>query len=202
MLRAFFGQAKAGDYLCVQAYLMETPAVNTELDALRAFVQQRLHLATAAGYGPRFLHSTGQYHKGGPDTGLFLQITTDHAHDLPLPGRPYTFGTFQNAQAAGDLQALQDYHRRTLRVLNLGSGGEQAGMEKLLENLKEALAQDARNSTDSVASCLGFEALRPPQTPKQPPRQGWLFWLKYPPPPVHQRHQSNLIRENQRLKSS
>ncbi|SDX38200.1 glucose-6-phosphate isomerase [Hymenobacter psychrophilus] len=139
VLKAFFGQAKPGDYLCVQAYLMETPALNAELDELRQLVQQRLHLATAAGYGPRFLHSTGQYHKGGPDTGLFLQLTTDHPADLPLPGRPYTFGTFQNAQAAGDLQALQDYGRRTLRV-HLGTGSEQAGAEQLLVALRQALA--------------------------------------------------------------
>ncbi|NVO84302.1 glucose-6-phosphate isomerase [Hymenobacter terrestris] len=139
VLKAFFGQAKAGDYLCVQAYLMETPALNAELDALRALVQQRLHLATAAGYGPRFLHSTGQYHKGGPDTGLFLQLTTDHPHDLPLPGRPYTFGTFQNAQAAGDLQALQDYGRRTLRV-HLGGGNAEAGLAELLKRLNQVLA--------------------------------------------------------------
>ncbi|WP_019948924.1 hypothetical protein [Hymenobacter aerophilus] len=139
VLQAFFGQARPGDYLCVQAYLMETPALNAELDELRALVQQRLHLATAAGYGPRFLHSTGQYHKGGPDTGLFLQLTTDHnATDLPLPGRPYSFGTFQNAQAAGDLQALQDYGRRTLRV-HLGAGSAQAGVAELLQQLKRAL---------------------------------------------------------------
>ena len=139
VLGAFFGQAKANDFLCIQAYLMETPAVNAELDELRRLVQQRLHLATAAGYGPRFLHSTGQYHKGGPDNGLYLQITTEHAQDLPLPGRPYTFGTLQNAQAAGDLQALQDHHRRTLRV-HLGEGGEQAGVALLLSTLKKGLA--------------------------------------------------------------
>ncbi|MBT2559215.1 hypothetical protein J7E24_15610 [Hymenobacter sp. ISL-91] len=139
VLKDFFGQAKPGDYLCVQAYLMETPALNTEVDALRALVQQRLQLATAAGYGPRFLHSTGQYHKGGPDTGLFLQLTTDHPHDLPLPGRPYTFGTFQNAQAAGDLQALQDYGRRTLRV-HLGGGNAEAGLAELLKRLEQVLA--------------------------------------------------------------
>ncbi|SHK60432.1 hypothetical protein [Hymenobacter psychrotolerans] len=139
VLRNFFGQAKAGDFLCIQAYLQETPAVNQELDELRALVQQQKHIATASGYGPRFLHSTGQYHKGGPDTGLFLQLTTDHAQDLPLPGRPYTFGTFQNAQAAGDLQALHDYNRRTLRV-HLGTAGEEAGVATLLEALRKALA--------------------------------------------------------------
>jgi transaldolase / glucose-6-phosphate isomerase len=104
-------------------------------------VQQRKHIATASGYGPRFLHSTGQYHKGGPDTGLFLQITTDHKQDLALPGRPYTFGTFQNAQAAGDLQALHDYNRRTLRV-HLGQAGEEAGVTKLLQDLRTALTAE------------------------------------------------------------
>ncbi len=137
VLRAFFSQTKAGDYLCIQAYLQETPTLNAELDVLRALVQQRRHIATASGYGPRFLHSTGQYHKGGPDTGLFLQLTTDHRQDLPLPGRPYTFGTFQNAQAAGDLQALQNYRRRTLRI-HL-TAGEEAGVAKLLQELGKAL---------------------------------------------------------------
>ena len=134
VLRAFFGQAKPSDYLCIQAYLQETPALNVALQELRALVQRQLHIATAAGYGPRFLHSTGQYHKGGPNTGLFLQLTTDHTPDLPLPGRPYTFGTFQNAQAAGDLQALHDYNRRTLRV-HLGSTGAEAGVATLLKAL-------------------------------------------------------------------
>jgi len=139
VLKAFFQQAGADNFLCIQAYLMETPALNANLDELRQLVQQRLHIATAAGYGPRFLHSTGQYHKGGPDTGLFLQLTTDHAQDLPLPGRPYTFGTFQNAQAAGDLEALHNYNRRTLRV-HLGSAGEETGVAQLLQELRTALA--------------------------------------------------------------
>ncbi|RSK29617.1 glucose-6-phosphate isomerase [Hymenobacter metallilatus] len=138
VLRAFFQQAGSDNFLCIQAYLMETPALNAELDALRQLVQQRLHIATASGYGPRFLHSTGQYHKGGPNTGLFLQLTTDHAQDLPLPGRPYTFGTFQNAQAAGDLEALLSTGRRTLRV-HLGSVGEEKGVAQLLRVVQDAL---------------------------------------------------------------
>ncbi|TYZ14202.1 bifunctional transaldolase/phosoglucose isomerase [Hymenobacter lutimineralis] len=139
VLKSFFGQANAGDFLCIQAYLMETPALNEELQQVRALVQEQLHIATASGYGPRFLHSTGQYHKGGPDTGLYLQLTTDHAQDLPLPGRPYTFGTFQNAQAAGDLQALQDYKRRTLRVHF--SGNPTQGVAALLSQLRTVLAK-------------------------------------------------------------
>ncbi|AYA37583.1 hypothetical protein D3Y59_11305 [Hymenobacter oligotrophus] len=133
LLTAFFGQAKAGDFLNIQAYLTETPALNESLQQLRAQVQQQHHIATTSGYGPRFLHSTGQYHKGGPDTGLFVQFTVDHPQDLQLPGRSYTFGTFKNAQAQGDLEALQNYNRRTLRV-HLGNDAEQ-GLRTVLAAL-------------------------------------------------------------------
>ncbi|ALW84594.1 hypothetical protein AUC43_05545 [Hymenobacter sedentarius] len=133
VLKAFFAQARPGDFLCLQAYLTETPAVSECLQELRRRVQQALHIATTSGYGPRFLHSTGQYHKGGPDTGLFVQFTDDNPQDLALPGRSYTFGTFKNAQALGDLEALQSYHRRTLRV-HLGKGAE-AGLKTMLAAL-------------------------------------------------------------------
>ncbi|MGY3091383.1 transaldolase/glucose-6-phosphate isomerase [Hymenobacter sp. UYAg731] len=133
VLKAFFAQAKPGDFVCLQAYLTETPAVSASLLALRQRVMQELHLATTSGYGPRFLHSTGQYHKGGPNTGLFIQFTDDNPQDLALPGRPYTFGTFKNAQALGDLQALLDNGRRTLRV-NLGNDAE-AGLKTMLAAL-------------------------------------------------------------------
>jgi transaldolase/glucose-6-phosphate isomerase len=125
VLKAFFAQARPGDFLNIQAYLTESPALNESLQALRDKVQSQYHIATTSGYGPRFLHSTGQYHKGGPDKGLFVQFTQDHAQDIQLPGRSYSFGTFQNAQAAGDLQALKDYNRRTLRV-HLGADAESA----------------------------------------------------------------------------
>ncbi|GAB2941029.1 hypothetical protein GCM10027048_01820 [Hymenobacter coalescens] len=115
LLSSFF-QAQPGDYVSIQAYLTETPELNAAIDELRATLQRRLHAATTFGYGPRFLHSTGQYHKGGPNTGLFLQFTADNQPDLPLPGRSYTFGTLKNAQAQGDLEALRSYDRRTLRV--------------------------------------------------------------------------------------
>ncbi|WP_310397993.1 bifunctional transaldolase/phosoglucose isomerase [Hymenobacter sp.] len=137
VLQAFFAQARPGDFLCLQAYLTETPAVSASLQTLRRRVQQRLHLATTSGYGPRFLHSTGQYHKGGPNTGLFVQFTDDNPRDLALPGRSYTFGTFKNAQALGDFEALRSYGRRTLRV-HLGADAEQ-GLNALLAALPEAL---------------------------------------------------------------
>jgi hypothetical protein len=139
VLRAFFAQAQPGDFLCLQAYLTETPALNESLLEFRTQVQEQLHLATASGYGPRFLHSTGQYHKGGPNTGLFVQFTTDHEQDLPLPGRSYTFGTFKNAQAAGDLQALHDYQRRTLHI-HLGVDAER-GMQTVLAALQATALQ-------------------------------------------------------------
>jgi len=135
VLKAFFAQTKPGDFLSLQAYLTESPAVSASLLELRQRVQQQLHIATTSGYGPRFLHSTGQYHKGGPDTGLFVQFTDDNPQDLALPGRSYTFGTFKNAQALGDLEALQSYHRRTLRV-HLGSNVER-GLKTLLAALPE-----------------------------------------------------------------
>ncbi len=116
LLADFFGQAQAGDYVSIQAYLTESPELNAAFAALRTDLMRRLRTATTFGYGPRFLHSTGQYHKGGPNTGLFLQLTADHAQDLPLPGRSYTFGTLESAQAQGDLEALQKYDRRALHV--------------------------------------------------------------------------------------
>jgi transaldolase/glucose-6-phosphate isomerase len=134
----FFAQARPGDFLNIQAYLTESEALNESLLSLRTLVQEQLHLATTSGYGPRFLHSTGQYHKGGPDKGLFVQFTQDHAEgvDLALPGRSYSFGTFKNAQAAGDLQALHDYSRRTLRI-HLGPDAEQ-GLRTVLAALQSA----------------------------------------------------------------
>jgi hypothetical protein len=86
------------------------------------------------GYGPRYLHSTGQLHKGGANNGIFFQITADIAQDLPIPGDPYSFGTLMQAQAAGDLEALQTHGRRAFR-LHI-SGDLMAGLEKLLAAIK------------------------------------------------------------------
>ena len=77
----------------------------------------RYRVATTAAYGPRFLHSTGQLHKGGPDSGLFVQLTASRSDDLPVPGKPYTFGTLADAQALGDLAALQERGRPVARVV-------------------------------------------------------------------------------------
>jgi transaldolase/glucose-6-phosphate isomerase len=98
------------------AYLRQTPEADRAFTALRRRVLEKYRLATTLGYGPRFLHSTGQLHKGGPDTGLFLQVVPANYQDLPVPGRPYGFGVMSNAESLGDLQALQALGRRVARV--------------------------------------------------------------------------------------
>ncbi|MGB6066608.1 MAG: bifunctional transaldolase/phosoglucose isomerase [Desulfomonilaceae bacterium] len=111
-----FSGVQPGNYISLQAYLTEDPNVNSALQDLRILLRDRLRVATTLGYGPRFLHSTGQYHKGGPNTGLFLQLTSEDPEDAPVPGRQYTFGLLKKAQALGDLEALRKHNRRALRI--------------------------------------------------------------------------------------
>ena len=118
-------QGGPGDYLVIMAYIRQTPQVDQALDDLRRKVTARHGIATTMGYGPRFLHSTGQLHKGGPGSGLFLQLTGEHAHDLTIPGAPYTFGVLADGQAVGDLRALLASLRRAVRV-DLGTNPEAA----------------------------------------------------------------------------
>ena len=100
------------------------------LTQLRVLARKQTRAATTVGYGPRFLHSTGQLHKGGPNTGVFLQLTADVTEDLPVPGEAYTFGGLRDAQALGDLQVLRRRGRRAIRV-HLGKDIE-SGLEQLL----------------------------------------------------------------------
>ena len=108
--------ATQGDYLAIMAYLHQTPEVDQALDALRRKITEKSGIAVTVGYGPRFLHSTGQLHKGGPGSCLFLQLTADHNPNLAIPGTTYTFGLLADAQAAGDLEALLGSNRRAARV--------------------------------------------------------------------------------------
>lgn len=105
-----------GRYFAIMAYIHQTPEADKALADLRSKVVARYRIATTLGYGPRFLHSTGQMHKGGPDTGLFLQITTGHKRDMSIPGKPYTFGVLADAEALGDLQALHAAGRRVVEI--------------------------------------------------------------------------------------
>jgi transaldolase/glucose-6-phosphate isomerase len=119
-LRHFLQSSGKGSYVSLQAYLPETPENDRILQDIRARILEQSHITTTLGYGPRFLHSTGQYHKGGPNTGLFIQLTADTREDAPIPGRPYTFETFIRAQALGDFEALRKHGRRIMRI-HLGS---------------------------------------------------------------------------------
>jgi hypothetical protein len=109
-------QMSPGDYLAIMAYVEETPELNQGLETLRRAIMRRYHIATTVGYGPRFLHSTGQLHKGGPAKALLLQITADHENDLAIPGQDFSFGALADAQALGDFEALRSSGLRTARA--------------------------------------------------------------------------------------
>ena len=109
-------QAEPGDYLAIMAYVRPTLEADRALDDLRRAVMERHKIATTLGYGPRLLHSTGQLHKHGPNTGLFLQITSDDHQDVSIPGKGYSFGELARAQAVGDFRTLQRLGRRVVRV--------------------------------------------------------------------------------------
>ncbi len=115
-LAGFLAQARPGDYLAIQAFVAPTPQAEAALQGLRLAIRDRLRLATTVGFGPRFLHSTGQLHKGGPGTGLFLQVIDEAEPDLAVPETGYTFGRLVRAQADGDYGALAAKGRRLLRV--------------------------------------------------------------------------------------
>jgi len=136
-LRAHLARLGAGDYFALLAYVEMNAEHESLLQTLRMTVRDRKHVATCLGFGPRFLHSTGQAYKGGPNSGVFLQITCDDAQDLPVPGQKYTFGVVKAAQARGDFQVLVDRERRALRV-HLGSDVK-AGLAKLAELAKQIL---------------------------------------------------------------
>jgi glucose-6-phosphate isomerase len=136
-IRAQLDRLTAGDYLALLAYVPMTGPHEQALTRMRAAVRDGRHVATCVGFGPRFLHSTGQAYKGGPNSGVFLQITCDDAADLPVPGARYTFGLVKAAQARGDFQVLVDRRRRALRV-HLGRDVA-AGLRSLEQILVEAM---------------------------------------------------------------
>ena len=136
-LKAHLARVKAGDYVALNAYVERTDASHQALQGIRLRVRDKKKVATTLGYGPRFLHSTGQLHKGGPNSGFFIQVTSDDAQDLPIPGEPYTFGVLKAAQALGDFVCLGKRNRRAIRVhlgadVNAGLKKLQAAVEKVL----------------------------------------------------------------------
>ena len=137
-LRAHLNQLKAGDYFATLAFLPMFEEHEEAIQGFRHKVRDQKRVATCIGFGPRFLHSTGQDYKGGPNTGVFLQITADHAEDMDIPGQKYSFGVVIDAQAAGDLAVLESRGRRALRV-HLGKDVA-AGLKTLSAAVSAALA--------------------------------------------------------------
>lgn len=138
VIKAHMDRAGAGDYVALLAYIDRTPSHIDALRTIRTGIRDKKHTATCVGFGPRFLHSTGQAYKGGPNSGVFLQITGDDAHDLDVPGGGYTFGTVKAAQARGDFEVLTERRRRALRV-HLGPNRE-AGLTRLAQAITNALS--------------------------------------------------------------
>jgi transaldolase/glucose-6-phosphate isomerase len=136
-LKSHFGRIHEGDYAAFLAYIDRDTAHEEALTGVRIVVRDKTHAATCVGFGPRFQHSTGQAYKGGPNTGVFMQITCDNPHDIDVPGHKYSFGVVKAAQAQGDLEVLNERGRRTLRV-HLKDAD--AGLSELAKAVTEALA--------------------------------------------------------------
>jgi glucose-6-phosphate isomerase/transaldolase/glucose-6-phosphate isomerase len=134
-------------YLCIQAFIAPTPARDAAFARIRTLLRERTGRATTAGYGPRFLHSTGQLHKGGSPIGWFIQLTSDHATDVDIPGWPYTFGQLIDAQAGGDFAAIDGHDLPILRV-HLGADVD-AGLAALEAALARALDLPTARTIDT-----------------------------------------------------
>jgi transaldolase/glucose-6-phosphate isomerase len=136
MVSRHLGRLGDGDYFALLAYIEMTPEHEHALEHIRRAVRDRTRAATVAGFGPRFLHSTGQAYKGGPASGVFLQITADDQDDLPIPGHRFSFGVVKAAQARGDLEVLVQRGRRALRV---HLADPESGLERLRHVIEQAL---------------------------------------------------------------
>lgn len=136
-LRAHLSRIKPGDYFALLGYIQMNAEHEKNLQSMRHLVRDKKHVATCLGFGPRFLHSTGQAYKGGPNSGVFLQLTCDDSVELPVPGQKYTFGIVKAAQARGDFQVLAERGRRALRV-HLGKDLK-AGLATLQAAIQNAL---------------------------------------------------------------
>ncbi|HET9017087.1 MAG TPA: bifunctional transaldolase/phosoglucose isomerase, partial [Thermomicrobiaceae bacterium] len=135
----FVAEVRLGDYLAIMAFMPRTAEAEERLQEIRGLLCERLGVATTLGFGPRFLHSTGQLYKGGPAAGTFLQVVVEPQADVPIPGQDYSFGTLFRAQALGDYQALERRGRPLLRLTM--SGDPEAGLRTILQALAPAAAR-------------------------------------------------------------
>jgi transaldolase / glucose-6-phosphate isomerase len=138
-IAALLARVKSGDYVALTEYFGETPSRDRKLAGIRETIARELHVATTSGYGPRFLHSTGQLHKGGGDNGVFLQLTGGPAGDVPIPNEAFGFGALVRAQAIGDYESLANRKRRLISI-NLGDDVD-AGLETLAKAVRGALVK-------------------------------------------------------------
>jgi transaldolase/glucose-6-phosphate isomerase len=136
-LRALLRQVEPPHYVAIMGYVQPSERFDQAVEALRVAIRDATKATTTFGYGPRFLHSTGQLHKGGPKTGIFLQLVHDGPDDVEIPGAGYTFGTLKNAQATGDLQTLRTHGLPAERIRLEGDAAE--AVEALTEKIKEML---------------------------------------------------------------
>ncbi|MEK6374532.1 MAG: bifunctional transaldolase/phosoglucose isomerase [Acidobacteriota bacterium] len=147
---ALLAKVKPGDYVALTEYFGETPSRDKTIAAIRETIARELHVATTTGYGPRFLHSTGQLHKGGPGNGVFMQLTGGPGGDIPIPGEAYSFGALVRAQAIGDYQSLVSRNRRVTSV-NLGSDVDR-GLETLAATVRTVILSRKDGKGSQVAS--------------------------------------------------
>jgi len=137
VVTAQLGRVQPGDYVAINAYVERSDAAQQVFQRIRSRVKEVKKVATTLGYGPRFLHSTGQLHKGGPNSGVFIQVTCDDQKDLPIPDEPYSFGVLKAAQALGDMKSLTS---RNCRVIRVHIGADiQKGLERLEQAIEAAL---------------------------------------------------------------
>jgi len=139
VLDSHLARVRDGDYVAITQYFEEKPEYDALLQELRNVIRDNFRVATTTGYGPRFLHSTGQLHKGGADNGVFIQLTAADANDIELPGEKFTFGVLAQAQALGDFESLSSRSRRAIRV-DLGRNIK-TGLERLLAATRKAAQQ-------------------------------------------------------------
>ncbi len=147
-IRRFLSQSRPGDYFAVLSFLPRIPALDAAIEQLRDALATRSGLAVMLGYGPRYLHSTGQLHKGGPDRAVLLFFTGDDTIQLSVPGKPYTFSVLKQAQALGDFEALRERNRRILR-LHLGQSPE-AGLSRVRTIIEQAFPNSGSRRTAAV----------------------------------------------------
>jgi len=137
VIKYFTDQFAVGDYFAVMAYLNRSEKADSLLQELREILRSKFKSATTVGFGPRFLHSTGQFHKGGPDKGMFIQIVCDDKTDIEIPGKDFSFSILKQAQSEGDFESLQKHDRRVLKF-NIGKDINK-GLKEIIKEFKRAL---------------------------------------------------------------